>query len=147
MIVKSLCNSCFQTYVLLFQTSDVELVKQISDDSGHTCPCPRLCGGSINLVGEFQIKEMTEKFRLREPINLTGVQLFQAVKGLGLPDEIPTSMEMAQLVLKDRKIETWMLEEKDGFLYLHELHLDNGIVVHLSAGSRGAQILKLTKGY
>jgi hypothetical protein len=143
MIVKSLCNSCFQTYVLTFQVSDVGLVKQISDEVGHTCPCPRLCGGSINLVGEFQIAEMTEKMRLRDPIRLTGMELFKAVKGLGLPDEIVTSDLTLNALFQSRKVTGLEIEKIDDKLYLHEIVLGN-VRVHLAAGQRGAQVLKIT---
>ena len=143
MIVRSLCNSCFQTYSLLLQESDIALVKQIADENGQTCPCPRLCGGRINLVGTTAID--TSNLRLRDPMNLTGKELYQAVNGAGLPDEIEKGMEIIESLLKAYTITGVSLEDVNGRVYLHELILSNGMTIHLSAGARGAQVLKITK--
>jgi hypothetical protein len=143
MIVRSGCSTCFQTYNLLIQVSDLELVKQVSTDDGRSCPCPRKCGGEINLIGEPLISP--EKFQLREAIELTGLQLFQAIGGMGLPDEVPKSAAVIDSILRANKVMGVDLDEVDGIFYLNELRLDGGIVLHMTAGARGARVLKITK--
>lgn len=143
MIVNAGCSSCFQTYKLLIQVSDVELVKQISTDDGRSCPCPRMCGGKINLVGEPVLSPDT--FSLRDPIELTGLQLFQALGGLGLPDEIPKDVLVIDALLKASRVVGVDVDEFDGSFYLSELRLEGGVTLHLTAGARGARVLKITK--
>lgn len=146
MIVRSLCNSCFQPFQLLLQASDVDLVKQVADEEGRTCLCPRLCGGRINLMGDPVIADMAKDQRLREPIDLTGKQLYQAINGMGLPDEVPKHVLTVEAMLKSNKVVGTVMEEVNNRIYLHELVLSNGITIHLAAGQRGAQVLRLTKG-
>jgi len=142
MIINSVCSTCLQPFKILIQVSDLELVKQISTNEGRTCPCPRLCGGEINLVGE---PELIEGIRLRDPMELTGLQLFQAVGGLGLADEIPKDTTVIESLFKACKVVSVDLEEVGGNFYLHEIRLEGGVVVHLSSGARGARVLKITK--
>lgn len=143
MIVRALCNSCLQPYQLLIQSSDVDLVKQVQSEDGQTCPCPRLCGGSINLVGEPTITAMASK--LKSPIHLTGKQLYQAIQGMGLPDELVTDPLVLKAMLVANRVTSTEVELCNGKVYLHEIHLDNGVDIHLSAGPRGAQVVKMTK--
>lgn len=144
MIILSLCQSCFQKYELLIEASDLPLLKEISDQHGYTCPCPRLCGGTINLTGN-SISEIVEGKQLAEPIFLTGKELYKAVKGMGLPDEIRLDTKTAEFMLTSSSIKDADIEEYKGHYYLHELLLANGVVIHLAAGLKGAQILKITK--
>lgn len=149
MIINSLCDSCLQPFQLIVEPADVSLVKEISDEEGAFCPCPRLCGGSINLIGDQNINPViaavTQDRRTREPMTLTGRQLYQAVNGMGLPDEIPKSVEVVDSMLRANKVTKVLLEEHGGKLYLHELHLENGSVVHLASGIKGSQVLKVTR--
>lgn len=146
MIIHSLCNSCLQPFELAISVSEVSLVKEITDEDGATCPCPRLCGGRINLVGDAVISEMAADRRLRDPIRVTGKQLYQAVNGLGLPDEIPSSKEVLEALLVGSDVVGTVTEEFNRVLFLHEIKLKNGFVIHLGAGLKGAQVLKITKG-
>lgn len=143
MILHTLCNTCLQAYQLLLEVTDIPLVKQLSDESGHTCPCPRLCGGTISLVPDVTIESMSKDPRLKHPIHLSGKQLFQAVKGLGLPDEIPQSRTVFDLALAGR-VKKFELDEIEGKFYLQSLEFDNGVTFHLGSGRYGAQVLKLT---
>ena len=144
MIVRSLCNRCFQPFHILLEAGDAGLLKEISlEDEGRMCRCPRLCGGKINLVGSPAIDELASI--LREPMTLTGKELYVAVHGLGLPDEIEKNPEVIKSLLVANKVVAAEVEEVQGRLYLHELKLDNGLTVHLSSGARGAQVLKVTK--
>lgn len=139
MIINSLCNGCLQPFQLIVEPMDVPLVKELADDKGESCPCPRLCGGRINLVGQSSAPA-------REPMTLTGKQLYQAVKGMGLPDEVPKSVEAVDAILRANKVVGVDVEEHNGKYFLHELKLENGCVVHLASGIKGAQVLKITKG-
>lgn len=142
MIINSICDTCLQSYTILVQASDVELIKQIADDEGHSCPCPRLCGGSINLIGG----KLIEADGLKQSVHLTGLQLYQSVNGMGLPDEIPKDATTVDALLRANPIIKCDISEMDGSIFLNELHLNNGVVLHLTAGARGAQVLKITKG-
>jgi hypothetical protein len=143
-IVKSLCNTCLQPFELLLQASDVDLVKQIADEEGHTAPCPRAhCEGRINLVGDPVINEMRGK--LRDPIHITGKQLYQAAHGMALPDELPKSAEAIKALLMAHRVVEVDVQEVDDRFYMHEIMLENGVCVHLSGGPRGAQVLKVTR--
>jgi hypothetical protein len=144
-ILFSLCNTCLQAYQILVETSDIELIKQVASDDGMTCKCPRLCGGRINLVGDDTIEAMSKDPRLREPMNISGKELYQAVNGLGLPDEVPKSIDTVSAILRANKVRDFDLGEVAGKLYLHELRLEGGITLHLSSGPFGAQVLKMTK--
>lgn len=141
MIINSICDTCLQSYTILVQASDVDLVRQIADDEGLSCPCPRLCGGHINLVGG----KLLDVAGLKPPIHLTGVQLYQSVNGMGLPDELPRDAVTVDAMLRANPVVKCDVTEFDGAVFLNELHLNNGIVVHLTAGARGAQVLKVTK--
>ncbi len=145
MIVRSLCNTCFQPYELLIEASDVDLVKQVADESGLLCPCPRLCGGSINLAGEPSIEEMSKDRRLRDPLPLTGKQLYKAVLGAGLPDEIPSSPELVEGLLLSKRVVGVDIGGEDVTVYIRSIRLENGTVIHLSSGQFGAQVQKVTK--
>ena len=145
MIVNSLCNTCMQAYQILVETRDISLLKQIATEDGTLCKCPRLCGGFINLVGDQTITAMTSDPRLKAPMKITGSELYKAVNGAGLPDEIPQSKETVEAILKANKVVAAKVEDLDGRLYLHEVELEGGLVVHLASGLRGAQVLKVTK--
>lgn len=146
MIIPSLCNTCLQPYQILVEAHEVPLLKQIATDDGEACPCPRLCGGMISLVRDPVLTTMAEDKRLKTPMAITGVQLYQAVSGLGLPDEVPKDERTVESLLLANKVEKVDIEVQNEKLYLHEIHLSNGTVLHLGAGLKGAQILRVSKG-
>ncbi len=145
MMIYSLCNTCLQPYRLILQTQDLSLLKQIASEDGQTCKCPRLCGGLINLMGDATIAAMASDKRLKEPLSITGKELFQAINGMGLPDEVHNDPSTVDAFLRSNKIVRIRTEDYNGRLYLHELQLENGVTLHLGAGGRGAQIVKMTK--
>ena len=122
----------------------MELVKSISENEGRLAPCPRLCGGKINLVGDPVLQQMGTDPRLKEPLHITGKELYQAVKGMGLPDEFPKDADAIELLLKKSPILGVEMEVVNNRIYLHELHFASG-TVHLASGPRGAMVLKVTK--
>lgn len=144
-MIRTLCNTCLQSFELILEASDLELVRQISDDLGHTCLCPRLCGGSILLVGDDTSREMARDSRLRDPLRLSGKELYKAVLGAGLPDEIARDEAVLQSMLIANSITDVSIEKVGDVLYLHEIRLVNGVTLHLTSGQRGAQVLKMTK--
>lgn len=143
MIVMSLCQTCLQPYQLMIEPGDIPLIKQIAVEDGKMCPCPRLCGGTINLVGDPGIQTMVEK--LRTPMHIGGKDLYKAVNGLGLPDEVPQDADVIEALFKANSITGVSMEKVSNTFYLHELKLSNGMTVHLAAGSHGAAVLKVTK--
>lgn len=144
MKINSLCNTCFQSYELLIEASDIDLLRQITDESGHTAKCPRLCGGTINVVGDRVISEMTLDRRIREPMQISGKELYRAVNGMGLRDEIPLSKDVVEMLL-NTQLRSFELDMQDGKIYLTELKFEGGRTLHLTSGARGAQVLKITK--
>ncbi len=145
MIIRTLCNSCLQPYEIILEASDLSLLKQISDAEGHTCPCPRLCGGSVLLAGDEVARAMTSDRRLKDPIRIGGKELYRAVLGAGLPDEIARDGKVVESLLKSTSIKEVVVEEVGSTIFLHEIHLSNGVIMHLTSGQRGAQVLKMTK--
>lgn len=146
MIINSLCNTCFQPFTLIVEPGEVYLVKEISDDTGSLCPCPRKCGGNINLVGDPVIGQMANDPRLKDPMSISGTQLYKAVMGLGLPDEIPKSAVLVDSLLRASPVVKTLTETDGKYIYLHEITLENGTTIHLGAGRKGAQVMKVTKG-
>lgn len=145
MIIYSLCNTCLQPYQLLIESSDIGLIQQIMDETGNTCECPRKCGGRINLVGDPTIEAMSKDIRLKNPLSISGKELYQAVNGLGLPDEVPKSTDTVSAILRAEKINEVSIGEIQERIYLHEIKMTGGITIHLGSGPYGAQILKMTK--
>lgn len=145
MIIRTLCNTCLQPFELMLEASDLELVKQISDQAGETCPCPRLCGGAILLVMDPTFSQMTNDPRLKNPLRVSGKELFKAVNGAGLPDEIPNDPNVVLAMLKSSPISDASIEVVGKDVLLHELRLQNGVTIHLASGLRGAHVLKMTK--
>lgn len=144
MMIRSVCNNCLQPFNILLGPDDARLMMEISiEDHGQLCKCPRLCGGKINLAADPSIAIMAD--RLKEPLTITGKELYVAVHGLGLPDEIVKDPAVIRSLLQANRVSDVTLEEVAGRLYLHELRLDNGTTLHLAAGARGAQLLKVTK--
>jgi hypothetical protein len=144
-ILNSLCNTCFQPFQVLIEMSDVNLIRQIAVEDGKLAPCPRLCGGFINMQGDDTIEQMANDPRLKAPMQITGKELYKAVNGAGLPDEVPQSKETIEALLKANKVVGTKLEELNGKFYIHEVLLENGLTLHLAAGLRGAHVLKVTK--
>lgn len=142
MIVSTVCTDCQQPYRINIEPEDIPLVKQVVDEETKTCPCPRLCGGSITIVAGSK----TESSRVfQHAMELTGKDLYRAVNGAGLPDELPKSMELITALLKTYPVKDVEVEDLGNRFYLHSLTLSNGSVVHLCAGGHGAQVLKVTR--
>lgn len=144
MTIHTLCNSCLQVYALQIGPEDSHLVQGLLDDD-QTCPCPRLCGGRIILTTQDDLKTLASDGRLYQPLPITGRELFKAVKGVGLPDEIPSSLEAVEALLLSKHVVSVSMQQDGRRIYLHELRLSNGVVLHLAAGQRGAQVLKITR--
>lgn len=141
MKIFSMCNSCSQSYELLIVPATVGLIDQIKDDEGVTCLCPRLCGGRINIVN---IPELNTSSRTA-PLAITAKELYQAVNGLGLPDEIPNDPIVVDALLRSGRITKTSVEPYEKAILLHEITLDSGVTLHLASASGGARVLKITK--
>jgi hypothetical protein len=129
----------------LLDPGDLQLIRQIANDSGNAVPCPKLCGGTINVIMDPGISVLASDPRLRNPINLTGKQLYKAVMGAGLPDELPTDANVVYGLLQSIEVKSALVEKIGSDVYLHELKLAGGITIHLAAGPRGAKVLKIVK--
>lgn len=141
-MIHTMCPTCRQSYRLMLSSREHELLQQIASSDGTECDCPRLCGGKIPLVGPTKVDEAVPP---RDPITLSGAELYRAVNGMGMADEIPKNRETVEALIKANRASGVIVEEAGGRFYLHELHLENGLVVHLAAGLRGAEVLKITR--
>ena len=146
MLIHSLCNTCFQRYELRMEPKDIPLLRQLTGNDYSVVPCPRLCGGMLNVVHSAQIKKLVQDPRLKEPLPITVQELFKAVKGGGLPDEIPKSYELAVSLFKAHPVKSVFMEQDGKDIYLHEVRFENGSIIHLAHGARGAKVLKITRG-
>lgn len=146
MIIHSLCNTCFQRYELRIHPGDVNLMKMLTDQDGLGV-CPRLCGGKINLQtpSDEALRALAQHPMLKEPVVLSAQELFKAVKGGGMPDEIPKSMELVVALLKSSPVVGVNAEFDGKDVYLREIALENGTSIHLTAGRLGAHVLKVTR--
>lgn len=145
MILRAICNSCYQRYEItggLDMKTSTAMISQLTDEAGMGI-CPRQCGGKINLTNDATIDAVGEY--LKEPLHLTVTELFQAIGGMPLPDEVPQSVETLTAMLLAHRAVGATMEDSNGRVYLHELKLDNGCTIHLCAGGRGAQVLKITR--
>lgn len=142
MIIHTLCNACLQAYELWVESGDIGLMKQlVPDGQVPMCPCPRLCGGQI-LLGE---NPLVGDPRLRTPLKISVKELFKAVKGAGLPDEVPKSADLIQALFKGYNVTGIKVEQVGDEVYLHEVMFENGNTVHLGYGPKGARIFKITR--
>lgn len=144
MMVQALCNTCFQVYEIRVEPDDAHLLRKLVDES-LLAECPRLCGGKINMRRNEQVSMLANDPRLKPPLPLTVNELFKAVNGAGLPDEVPTSTEVVEALLQLHKVTDVVTSKDSSKVYVHELHLENGAVIHLASGIRGALVLKITK--
>jgi hypothetical protein len=142
-ILTSLCNTCFSSFHVTVEPEDVHLLQGLRDDDG-LCACPRLCGGKINL-GKMPVADLVNHPAVKPPLSVTARELYKAVQGAGLPDEVPTSVESLFAILKTYRIVNAKMVKDGRIIYLNELTLDNGLIVHLSAGRLGAAVVKITK--
>ena len=143
MLIHSLCDKCYQSFKLVLEPADLELVKQVSDAQGFSAPCPKLCGGRINLVGNPSWGGI--RFYAGDAMTVTGKEFYKAVMGGGLPQELPKSAGEIESILKSGKITDMLMEVYNDQVYLHELEIDKETIIHLCSGAKGAQILKITK--
>jgi hypothetical protein len=143
-MIVTACNACYQRYEILVRPHEQHLIASLGDADG-LCACPRLCGGKVLLRTDPGFLEVLKNMALAPTISITGTELYQATNGLGLPDEIPKDTSVLDALMKEKVIEDLVWEQADGRFYLHEMKLSSGFRVHLSAGGRGAQVLKVTK--
>jgi hypothetical protein len=142
MIIHSFCNSCMSRFDIIVRTDEGHLITKSMDEDG-TSRCPRDCGGRINLRNDPSINNLASM--MKAPLLLTSKEFYKALGGMGLPDEIPNSVELVESLLKSHKVADVLLEDVGGRIYLHELRLENGSTIHLASGGHGAQVLKVTR--
>lgn len=146
MKIGSVCNSCFQLYSLVIEPEDTELLGTFTE--GQLAPCPRQCGGRINVTAVKELKVPKESRMYKEPIEITVKELHAAIFGNGLPDEIPRDPLVVESMLLSHRIKSVELRDsgpiKGAAIYLDSVLLENGVRVHLGGGM-GARVVKLTK--
>jgi hypothetical protein len=146
-ILHTLCNTCFQVYEIRIEPYDKELFEELRSSMGSAqgCKCPRLCGGYILLERSKEAQALAENKLLKAPLSISVTELFGALHGTGLPDEVPNSPEVVEALLLAHQVKKVDVQQEGKRIYLHEIHLSNGSVLHLAAGMRGCQVLKITK--
>lgn len=144
MIVTTLCNSCLQSFELQVSSEETYLLREIMGEDS-TIDCPRLCGGKILFSSTKGLANMANDPRLRDPVRLTGKELYKAVKGVGLPDEVPSSKEVVEALLVANQVIGAEIEVVGKRIFLHELRLKNRTILHLSSGKHGCEVVKITR--
>lgn len=140
MIDNGLCNSCFQRYVLTVRPQERGL---LTWDENNLLACARGCGGKV-LFGQDAVS-MAEGAQLATPLHVTATEYYKALGGMGLPDEVTDDPDIIEALLKAHRVLEVKLEQAMGRIFIHEVQLENGMTVHLSAGAKGAQVLKVTR--
>lgn len=141
-MIFTVCDTCLQPYRLSIGDRESVLLEQIKESG--VVPCPRLCGGYLALDQTKMLGKAAAQKSLKDPLHLTVTELFQALHGHGLPDEIPKDELVVKALLEGSTPLNWVFERDGKNIYLHEIVLKD-VVVHLASGMRGAQILKITK--
>lgn len=145
MIIISVCNSCLQCLRLNLTPADKDLLTQIEVAPGM-CKCPREgCTGIINLMPVTEFTHLEGKVALTDNvIELTAKELYAALYGNGLPDEIQRDPTVVEALLKaNRVIEAQVEKTSSGSVYLHTITLENGLIIHLGGGM-GPRVVKIT---
>jgi hypothetical protein len=142
MNIRTRCHKCGTAYQISINPVELHLVIKLSDGKVPPyAPCPRKCGGKILLSDTGLLPA-----QVRDVVVVTATELYQAVMGAGLPKERRVCKADLEKLLLRRKIVALDVEEhSDASLYLHEIHLEGGAVVHLTSGAAGALVLKVTE--
>ena len=144
MIFVTACNTCLQTFELMLVPDDVRLMKELIDEN-KTIQCPRLCGGRILMTPSKELSKLAADSRLRDPVYLSGQELYKALMGAGMPDEVPSSPEAVEAMLLAHKVVGVKLSHEGKHVFIDELKLDNKTIIHLASGHLGAVVLKITR--
>ena len=140
----TVCNTCLQPIELRLDPDEVRLVKEmVAEDK--TIQCPRLCGGRILMTPSPELSKMVSDSRLRDPVVLTGKELYKALLGAGMPDEIPASPEAVEALLLANKVIGVEVVRDGKSIGITELRLANKTIIHLASGRIGAAVLKITR--
>lgn len=144
MIFLTVCNTCFQPYELSIDPGSTALVKELLDES-ETVACPRLCGGRILVSDSEAMAALAKDPRLKLPLRISAEELYKAVKGAGLPDEIPNAPEVVESLLLANAVIGVELASDGKHVGISELRLANKTIIHLTSGRLGAEVLKITR--
>lgn len=144
MILVTVCNSCLQPFELQVSPDETHLLKELLDDS-DTIACPRLCGGRVVLTPSKELTDLLADSRLRDPVRMTGKELYKAVNGGGMPDEVPASREAVEALLLAHPVIGVGMDVDGKHISINELRLSNRTIIHLTSGRLGAEVLKITR--
>jgi hypothetical protein len=132
------CATCKSAFEIRFEKpSDISLLSHMLVNGQVDCVCPRKCTGRIAQQAQFAEGVF--------PLSVTVQELFQAVSGMPLPDEVPKSAIFVLSLLKSERVLEARCEEEGGSIFLHSITLTNGCTIHLCASGRGPQVLKITR--
>jgi hypothetical protein len=137
-ILNTHCDKCFQAFEIDLNSTEVPMLQDLVDEN-KTVSCPRGCGGRVPMSDD------ENALRGRHPIHLSGLSLYQALHGAGLPDEIPCDINVLAALLKANTVINVSVEEHNKKIYLHEIDMSDGSTIHLAAGLKGALVMKITK--
>lgn len=136
MRIELMCNSCAQRFsVWVKGEQDKNLINSITKEDG-LITCPRLCGGQVTSMD-------VRAPGMKDAMSLTAQELFTAVQGAGLRDELEKNPYVIEALLK-AGIKSVDIETHQDKIYIHEIKV-NGSTIHLTAGIKGAMVLKVTK--
>ena len=112
-------------------------------------PCVRQCGAKMTRIpgGEWETWKSSHDEGILKLYELSMAELFRAMSGFGLPDELQVEPEYVKALLLSNPITDLLLQRSDsGRTVIKRLDLKNGLSIHLASSPRGATVYKITRG-
>jgi hypothetical protein len=105
--------------------------------------CPR-CGAQAAGTDEMSLPRA---IHTADIIDLTPIEMFSALSGFGLPDEMPSSVENVSQTLSSSPIKRVVGQNVPGTkrCSIDFVELENGVRIYLGASTHGAVVYRITK--
>lgn len=129
------CEGCDEVLYVEAKPDEVRLFSQIVSEDGKTVGSCPFCGrGTLALVA-----------KQRAPVTrtMTLTAFYGASFGMAAPGQEPTTDRIHDLFKMKSVGQT--VEICGPVILLHEIHFEDGSILHLCGSGRGAQVLKITK--
>lgn len=144
------CDSCLQ--VIRVQGDPEELCRLIAQNPTwkDRLPCVNSgCSGPLKLLTEDVLALLSNVLEpgLIGVVDLTPREMFQALCGFGLPEEVGQAPEVVVALLRSTSISDVAVRiSPSGRTIIDRLDLSNRLSIHLAASPDGAVAFKITRG-
>lgn len=128
------CKKCGAQFIVPSIDPDIGLLKT-------RMRCPSSCGGTVRLRAETNI-------RMKQPVQqVTALHLYQAVMGVGLPQERRCGPGDVTKVLVGSRIKAIDIVEAPDprRSIVNSITLEDGRVVYLASSTKGATVYRITE--